>query len=173
MDSCAYAQLTSLQIEQFIESIFPSQKPPVDNKSPASVEEAAKKKKEDYEAKWDLIYMISAVVLTVLVITFFMVGLMFCFALHNANYMTALCCLVGWCSLRHSVLQDERTTRRADGLDVFQHDQDRGSHKGCRSSTRAQRAVDRSWLVGLSSMCIIVVAPLFFQPRHTSSRLII
>ncbi|OAL05989.1 farnesyl-diphosphate farnesyl transferas-like protein [Phaeosphaeriaceae sp. SRC1lsM3a] len=60
------------RIEQFIESIFPSQKPPVDNKSPASVEEAERKKKEDYEAKWDLIYMVSAVVLTVGVITFFM-----------------------------------------------------------------------------------------------------
>ncbi|KAF1841876.1 farnesyl-diphosphate farnesyl transferas-like protein [Cucurbitaria berberidis CBS 394.84] len=60
------------RIEQFIESIFPSQKPPVDSKSPASVEEAEKKKKEDNEAKWDLIYMISAIALTVGVITFFM-----------------------------------------------------------------------------------------------------
>jgi hypothetical protein len=64
-----------LQIEQFIESIFPSQKPPIDSKSPASIEDAEKKKKEDYEAKWDLIYMIGAVVLTVLILTSFMVGL--------------------------------------------------------------------------------------------------
>lgn len=67
-----------LQIEQFIESIFPSQKPPLDNKSPASVEEAERKKKEDNEAKWDLIYMMTAVGLTVGVITFFMV----CFHCH-------------------------------------------------------------------------------------------
>ncbi|KAH7078413.1 farnesyl-diphosphate farnesyl transferas-like protein [Paraphoma chrysanthemicola] len=60
------------RIEQFIESIFPSQKPPVDQKSPASVEEAEKKAKEDAEAKWDMIYMITAVMLTVGVITFFM-----------------------------------------------------------------------------------------------------
>ncbi|KAH8710187.1 farnesyl-diphosphate farnesyl transferase-like protein [Phaeosphaeriaceae sp. PMI808] len=60
------------RIEQFIESIFPSQKPPVDQKSPASIEEAEKKRKEDAEAKWDMIYMISAVMLTVGVITFFM-----------------------------------------------------------------------------------------------------
>jgi farnesyl-diphosphate farnesyltransferase len=39
-----------------------------------SVEEAERKKKEDYEAKWDLIYMITAVVGTVGVITFFMVS---------------------------------------------------------------------------------------------------
>lgn len=58
--------------EQFIESIFPSQQPPVDKKSPASVEEAAKKAKEDAESRWDMIYMISAVLLTVGVITFFM-----------------------------------------------------------------------------------------------------
>ncbi|OAL56896.1 farnesyl-diphosphate farnesyl transferas-like protein [Pyrenochaeta sp. DS3sAY3a] len=64
--------ITLGRIEQFIESIFPSQKPPVDTKSPASVEEAEKKKKEDNEAKWDLIYMISAVALTVFVITFLM-----------------------------------------------------------------------------------------------------
>lgn len=68
------SQSNPSQIEQFIESIFPSQKPPVDNKSPASVEEAEKKKKEDSEAKWDLIYMISAVALTVFTITFLMVS---------------------------------------------------------------------------------------------------
>lgn len=62
------------QIEQFIESIFPSQQPPVDKKSPASIEEAERKRKEDYEAKWDLIYMISAVFLTVGVVTFIMVS---------------------------------------------------------------------------------------------------
>ncbi|KAH7402480.1 farnesyl-diphosphate farnesyl transferase-like protein [Pyrenochaeta sp. MPI-SDFR-AT-0127] len=60
------------RIEQFIESIFPSQKPPLDQKSPASVEEAERKKKEDDEARWDLIYMMTAVGLTVGVITFFM-----------------------------------------------------------------------------------------------------
>ncbi|KAF1942187.1 farnesyl-diphosphate farnesyl transferas-like protein [Clathrospora elynae] len=60
------------RIEQFIESIFPSQKPPVDNKSPASVEEAERKRKEDHEAKWDLIYMFTAVAGTVIVITFIM-----------------------------------------------------------------------------------------------------
>lgn len=46
----------------------------MDKKSPASVEEAAKKKKEDYEARWDLIYMFTAVIGTVGVITFVMVS---------------------------------------------------------------------------------------------------
>jgi farnesyl-diphosphate farnesyltransferase len=64
-----------LQIEQFIESIFPSQRAPIDKTSPASVEEAEKARKEAYEAKWDLIYMTTAVVLTVLVITGLMVRL--------------------------------------------------------------------------------------------------
>jgi hypothetical protein len=43
-------------------------------KSPGSIEEAEKKRKEDVEAKWDMIYMISAVMITVFVITFFMVS---------------------------------------------------------------------------------------------------
>ncbi|KAF2877155.1 isoprenoid synthase domain-containing protein [Massariosphaeria phaeospora] len=61
--------ITCGRIEQFIESIFPSHPKPVDMKSPASIEEAAKKKVEDAEAKWDTIYLILAVVCTILVIT--------------------------------------------------------------------------------------------------------
>ncbi|PVI02366.1 farnesyl-diphosphate farnesyltransferase [Periconia macrospinosa] len=58
------------KIEQFIESIFPSQKPPVDaKKNPASAQEVERLKKEANEAKWDTIYLISAVVLTIVVIT--------------------------------------------------------------------------------------------------------
>ncbi|KAH6620079.1 farnesyl-diphosphate farnesyl transferas-like protein [Boeremia exigua] len=60
--------MTIGRIEQFIESIFPSQKPPIDQKSPASVEEAAKAKKQANEDKWDLIYMTAAVVITVMII---------------------------------------------------------------------------------------------------------
>jgi farnesyl-diphosphate farnesyltransferase len=45
----------------------------VDKKSPASVEEAERKRKEDNEAKWDLIYIIAAVAGTVIFITFIMV----------------------------------------------------------------------------------------------------
>jgi farnesyl-diphosphate farnesyltransferase len=74
-DSFGETRLTPLQIEQFIESIFPSQRAPIDKTSPASVEEAEKARKEAYEAKWDLIYMTTAVVLTVLVITGLMVRL--------------------------------------------------------------------------------------------------
>ncbi|KAF2794108.1 farnesyl-diphosphate farnesyl transferas-like protein [Melanomma pulvis-pyrius CBS 109.77] len=56
--------------EQFIESIFPSQKPPIDVvKSPASAEEAAKTKAAAEEAKWDTYYMIAAVLLTITIIT--------------------------------------------------------------------------------------------------------
>ncbi|CAI6336045.1 unnamed protein product [Periconia digitata] len=58
------------KIEQFIETIFPSQKPPIDAKqNPASAQEAERLKKEAEEAKWDNIYMIGAVVATIFVIT--------------------------------------------------------------------------------------------------------
>lgn len=57
------------RVEQFVESIFPSTKPPVDQKSPASVEDAEKAKVQAYEDRWDLIYMTAAVIITVLVIT--------------------------------------------------------------------------------------------------------
>lgn len=61
--------ITLGRIEQFIESIFPSQQPPTDKKSPASVEEAERKRKEDSEAKWDLIYILFAVAGTVFFLT--------------------------------------------------------------------------------------------------------
>lgn len=58
------------KIEQFIESIFPSQKPPIDaKKNPASAEEAARLKKEAEEAKWDNFYMMLAVVGTIVVVS--------------------------------------------------------------------------------------------------------
>ncbi|KAF5850748.1 hypothetical protein GGP41_010404 [Bipolaris sorokiniana] len=61
--------ITLGKIEQFIESIFPSQQPPPDRKAPATIEEAMKKQKEDAEANWDLIYVVAAVIGTVLVMT--------------------------------------------------------------------------------------------------------
>ncbi|KAF1832728.1 farnesyl-diphosphate farnesyl transferas-like protein [Decorospora gaudefroyi] len=64
--------ITLGRIEQFIESIFPTQQPPVDKKSPASIEEAERKRKEDYEARWDFIYIVAAIGGTVLFITFIM-----------------------------------------------------------------------------------------------------
>ncbi|RYO23858.1 putative squalene synthase [Alternaria arborescens] len=64
--------ITLGRIEQFIESIFPTQQPPVDKKAPATIEEAERKRKEDSEANWDLVYIVAAVVGTVLVITFIM-----------------------------------------------------------------------------------------------------
>ncbi|KAF2260451.1 farnesyl-diphosphate farnesyltransferase [Lojkania enalia] len=57
------------KIEQFIENIFPSQPKPADSKEPASIEQAAKAKKEAEEAKWDMIYMSLAVAITLIVIT--------------------------------------------------------------------------------------------------------
>ncbi|EMD89916.1 hypothetical protein COCC4DRAFT_158318 [Bipolaris maydis ATCC 48331] len=61
--------ITLGKIEQFIESIFPSQQPPPDRKAPATIEEAMKKQKEDAEANWDLVYVVAAVIGTVLVMT--------------------------------------------------------------------------------------------------------
>ncbi|KAF2007291.1 farnesyl-diphosphate farnesyl transferas-like protein [Amniculicola lignicola CBS 123094] len=57
------------KIEQFIETIFPSQKKPVNMASPLSVAQAEKERKEAQEAKWDIIYMVSAVMLTIFFIT--------------------------------------------------------------------------------------------------------
>ncbi|KAF2643253.1 farnesyl-diphosphate farnesyltransferase [Massarina eburnea CBS 473.64] len=58
------------KIEQFVETIFPSQKAPIDaKKNPASAEEAERSRKEAEETKWDNIYMVIAVVLTISIIT--------------------------------------------------------------------------------------------------------
>ncbi|KAJ4293138.1 bifunctional farnesyl-diphosphate farnesyltransferase/squalene synthase [Kalmusia sp. IMI 367209] len=58
------------KIEQFIESIFPTQKAPIDEKkNPASAEEAARLKKEEQESQWETIYMVSAVIGTIVVIS--------------------------------------------------------------------------------------------------------
>lgn len=72
--------LTNLQIEQFIESIFPTKKPGGEKKAvkPAeknlSPEEAAKLAKRKEEEKWDMIYMFVAVGITLLLITLLMVS---------------------------------------------------------------------------------------------------
>ncbi|KNG47342.1 squalene synthetase [Stemphylium lycopersici] len=65
--------ITLGRIEQFIESIFPSQQPPVDRKAPATIEEAERKRKEDSEANWDLVYIVAAVLGTVLAMTGLMI----------------------------------------------------------------------------------------------------
>ncbi|KAF2654324.1 farnesyl-diphosphate farnesyltransferase [Lophiostoma macrostomum CBS 122681] len=58
------------KVEQFIESIFPSQKKPVDTKAnPLSAEEEAKAKAEAEENKWDMIYMGIAIFGTLFLIT--------------------------------------------------------------------------------------------------------
>lgn len=65
------------KIEQFIESIFPSKRPDqfADKSGKIlSPEEMEKKKAEDYEAKWDMIYMGLAVFLTLAVVSGFMVS---------------------------------------------------------------------------------------------------
>jgi farnesyl-diphosphate farnesyltransferase len=139
-------QLTSAKIEQFIESIFPSQKPPVDNTSPVSIEEAERKRKEDEESKWDMIYMVSAVLLTVGVITFFMVHTLILAHICLANHVLALYCLDGWCSLRHCLLPIQRTARRTSWLGCFQRDKDCGSDQGCRGSPSSQRALERRFI---------------------------
>ncbi|ORY04684.1 farnesyl-diphosphate farnesyl transferas-like protein [Clohesyomyces aquaticus] len=57
------------KVEQFIESIFPSQEKPKDLKSPATAEAAEKVKLEKQESRWDMIYMGLAVAITLLIIT--------------------------------------------------------------------------------------------------------
>jgi farnesyl-diphosphate farnesyltransferase len=65
-----------MQIEQFIETIFPTQKPGMKaGASALSPEDEAKKKAEENEAKWDVIYMGAAVLVTLFVITVVMVRL--------------------------------------------------------------------------------------------------
>ena len=70
-----------MQVEQFIESIFPSQKPGVVRASSGklmSPEEIKKKKAEDKEAMWDMVYLGLAVLATLLVVS----GLMVCIHFH-------------------------------------------------------------------------------------------
>jgi len=65
------------KIEQFIESIFPSQtaKGGVVSGKIVSPEQEAKERAEREEAKWDMIYMGIAVFLTLFIISTFMVGI--------------------------------------------------------------------------------------------------
>jgi len=65
------------KIEQFIESIFPSQtaKGGVVSGKIVSPEQEAKERAEREEAKWDMIYMGIAVFLTLFIISAFMVGI--------------------------------------------------------------------------------------------------
>jgi hypothetical protein len=72
-------QTDSLQIEQFIESVFPSKKPSpkkvsaVEGDKEMSAEERVKLAKQKEEEKWDGIYMGVAVLITLLLITLLMV----------------------------------------------------------------------------------------------------
>jgi farnesyl-diphosphate farnesyltransferase len=156
------SMLTSLQIEQFIESIFPSQKPPIDQKLPASIEEAEKAKKQAYEDKWDLIYMGAAVVITVLVITSSMVSRNDSSCKTLSNIRLDRCCLAGWCAFRYCVRRDEAANRVADGL---------GRAHGCRGSQghhREERALSSSSTVPVPfvSMCIIMCSDISFRRRR-------
>jgi len=65
------------KIEQFIESIFPSQKPgqPTSSSSALTPEAEEKEKKAKEEAKWDTIYMSLAVLTTLFVVTLIMLGI--------------------------------------------------------------------------------------------------
>lgn len=74
--------LTNQQIEQFIESIFPSQGPHIivgekidePTNIALSVDTASKKKAEDQEARRDVMYMAAAVGLTLTLIAVMMVS---------------------------------------------------------------------------------------------------
>jgi hypothetical protein len=61
-----------LQIEQFIETLYPTQKAGVASKQ-LSPEQVEKQRKERDEAKWDMIYMSIAVLVTLAVVTVIMV----------------------------------------------------------------------------------------------------
>lgn len=72
------------QIEQFIESIFPSQTAQNKEMKPSlSPEEEAKKKQEAEDAKWDLIYMGIAVMCTLTVVSLMMVSFKFSRSTHH------------------------------------------------------------------------------------------
>ncbi|KAF1810497.1 farnesyl-diphosphate farnesyltransferase [Eremomyces bilateralis CBS 781.70] len=66
------------KIEQFIENVFPSQVPQAKvgalGGKTITAEDAAKAKADAAEARWDSIYMLSAVCLTLFLVTVFMVG---------------------------------------------------------------------------------------------------
>jgi farnesyl-diphosphate farnesyltransferase len=73
----------NIQIEQFIESVFPSQKPGQPTSIAITPEAEEKERKDKEEAKWDTIYMSLAVLTTLFVVTVLMV----CLALINPQFL--------------------------------------------------------------------------------------
>lgn len=159
------------QIEQFIESIFPTQKPPVDTKSPASVEEAAKKKKDDEEAKWDMIYMISAVVLTVGVITFFMVGLFDkVLPSSDANYSASFS-LPGWPAL-DSILRTTSSKNKSEDSSAGVPPTSRRSQKSRRLLRQPLATASYSHEpLRLMFICILIAGAFVISPKYASKKL--
>jgi farnesyl-diphosphate farnesyltransferase len=87
-----------LQIEQFIETIFPSQKPGIAAANPkyANAADEEKARKEAEEAKWDTIYMGLAVLGVLAFVTGLMVSL--CCRLIRLSKVKMLKCLQLWCA---------------------------------------------------------------------------
>jgi hypothetical protein len=110
-----------------------------------------------------MIYMISAVVLTVGVITFFMVCLDHLPNPSNADCISAIRCLDGRCSIRYRVLQGQGANRRAYGLGCLKRHEDRRGHKGRRGSACPQRAISNEPL-DLMFICTLIAGALFFRP---------
>lgn len=94
------------KIEQFIEGVFPTQTArtlpgqeggqAAVQQPPEDPEKKAKREKEEYEAKWDVIYIMIATLITLLVITGLMVS-------HNRFFASAIgltdtCFFAGWSS---------------------------------------------------------------------------
>jgi hypothetical protein len=131
------------------------------------MEEAERKRKEDDEAKWDLIYMGTAVALTVGIITFFMVSLCLPSLTVDANASLAFRRLASGRSLRHCL----RAVQRADGPAPRNKLEDsrcyRSRYEEDRRGHWAQRAISL-WRPIFLSICIITAQTMFFESgTHT------
>lgn len=72
-----------------------------EKKSPVSAEEATRLRKEAEESRWETIYMVSAVVGTIFVISTMMVREIRPIALTVANEAPVGHCVAGGCTIRH------------------------------------------------------------------------
>lgn len=153
-------------MEQFIESIFPSQKPPVDEKkTPVSAEEAARLKQEEEQARWETIYMVLAVVGTIVFITGLMVSASPAFSFLTANIAPVGCCLAGGSSIRSRHCASQGAVRTALGHERAEQYQRCSGHQAV---TRPRRtiAVTCWWTNVFMSICISNTWRIFSWGRY-------
>lgn len=106
-----------IQIEQFIESIFPSQKPGQVATPAASLTaaEAEKRAAEEKEAKWDMIYLTIAVMGFLTFLTLLMVTFLLPIIFERLLTITGRSCVSRWRKVDSTYRRCKRLFWRVDG----------------------------------------------------------